>query len=361
MKRKDVIHYLLAVTLTSLLLLLSAAGPAQAKTFRLTIGAGHPPVVVHVNRLANFFAPEVKKRVEAGTDHKIEWVPAWAGSVAKIGGVLESTQDGLLDVGLVSIPFEPTKLFLHNFTLFTPFGPTDSNQVAAVSLKVFDQVPYLKNVFEKKYNQKFLGICTAESYHLITNFPWEKIGDLKGRKIAAAGPNLSYIKAVGAVPVQSNLNEAYTSLKTGVYDGWIMFIDGVMGFKLYEVAKHYTFTNFGGLVGGAITMNLDRWNGLPKEIQDIMIEVGREYAVDQSKAAMARGKAGAEMMKKVGVQFRTLPFDEMVRWANLMPDVPNEMAKKADAKGMPGTQVFKAYISELEQAGFKFPRHWQIK
>ena len=45
---------------------------------------------------------------------------------------------------------------------------------------------------------------------------------------------------VGAVPVQSSLPEAYTSMQTGVYDGWIMFPSGVVNFKLYEVSKYYT-------------------------------------------------------------------------------------------------------------------------
>jgi C4-dicarboxylate-binding protein DctP len=362
MKLKEVMSYAIFVAAATLFLSPLAQGLAQAETFRLTIGAGHPPVVVHVARMANFFVPEVKKRVEARTQHKIEWVEAWAGSVAKLGHEFEAIQGGLLDAGLVSVPFEPVKLFLHNYCYFTPFASTDVSQVADVSLKVFEQVPYLKNVFEEKYNQKFLGgLAMAGSYHLITKFPWKKIEDLKGKKIAAAGPNLSYVKAAGAVPVQSDLNEAYTSLKTGVYEGWVMFANGIASFKLYEVAKHFTYTNFGAIVGGVINMNLNRWNRLPKEVQDIMIEVGREYTMDEAKAAAAEGHAAIQVMQKAGVEFYTLPFEEMARWANLMPDVPNNMAKEAEAKGMPGRQVFKAYITELEKAGFKFPRRWEIK
>ncbi|MEW6666120.1 MAG: C4-dicarboxylate TRAP transporter substrate-binding protein [Thermodesulfobacteriota bacterium] len=362
MKRKEVILYVFLVVAATLFLSPLAQGPAQAETFRLTIGAGHPPVVVHVARMAHFFVPEVKKRVEARTQHKIEWVEAWAGSVAKLGHEFEAIQGGLLDAGLVSVPFEPLKLFLHNYCYFTPFASTDVSQVAAVSLKVFEQVPFLRTVFEEKYNQKFLGgLAMAGSYHLITKFPWKKIEDLKGKKIAAAGPNLSYVKAAGAVPVQSDFNEAYTSLKTGVYEGWVIFANGVAGFKLYEVARHFTYTNFGAIVGGVITMNLNRWKRLPKEVQDILIEVGREYTMDEAKAAAAEGDAAIQVMQKAGVEFYALPFEEMVRWANMMPDVPNNMAKEANTKGMPGTQVFKAYITELEKAGFKFPRRWEIK
>ena len=98
---------------------------------------------------------------------------------------------------------------------------------------------------EKKYNQIYLATGSVGNYNLVTTFPWQKVEELKNHKIAAAGPNLPWLAPVGAVPVQSNLNEAYTSFQTGVYEGWIMFPDATVSFKLYEVAKNYTFTDFG--------------------------------------------------------------------------------------------------------------------
>jgi TRAP-type C4-dicarboxylate transport system substrate-binding protein len=275
--------------------------------------------------------------------------------------VLEAVQDGILDVGLPAYLFEPAKLPLHNWTIFVPFGSADPQQVARIGMAMHDRFPYLTEVLEKRHNQKFLGINPITSYHLITNFPWKKLEDLKGRKIAAAGPNLIYVKSVGAVPVQSNLNEAYTSLQTGVYDGWLMFVDATVGFKLYEVAKYHTFCDFGSIVAAAVTINLDRWKGLPKEVQEIIQAVGREYVEDVVKAELVKHKGGLDMMKKAGVEFYTLPFEEKVRWANMLPNIPDQKAKEADAKGMPGSKLYKAYIAELEKDGYKFPRRWDIK
>jgi hypothetical protein len=44
-----------------------------------------------------------------------------------------------------------------------------------------------------------------------------------------------------------------------------------------------------------------------------------------------------------------------------LPNIADEKAKEADKKGMPGTQVMKAYLEEMEKAGFKWPRRWEIK
>jgi len=282
---------------------------AYAKTYQLRIGAGHPEAAaIWVKRLREFFAAEITKRVEASTEHRVEWIYGFGGSVAKLGEVLEAVQDGILDVGLPAYLFEPAKLPLHNWTTFVPFGSADPLQVARIGMAMHDRFPYLKEVLEKNYNQKFLGINPITSYQMITNFPWKKLDDLKGRKIAAAGPNLIYVKSAGAVPVQSTLNEAYTSLQTGVYDGWLMFVDGTVGFKLYEVAKYHTFCDFGSVIAAAVTINLDRWKSLPKEVQKIIEQVGREYVEDVVKAELAKHQGGLDRMEKAGVRILHASF-----------------------------------------------------
>ena len=359
MTRGNVVGKLLVVALIVLLSAPLAGGTASAEKFRLTIGAGHPTALVWVGQMKEFFAAEVKKRVEARTDHEIEWVEAYGGAVAKIGENLEAVQDGLLDVGLPLHQFEITKLFLHCFTNYVPFASGDPKIVSSVGTKIFKSVPYLTEVFEKKYNQKWISGAGADSYHLLTTFPVKTLDDLKGHKIAGAGPNLTWLEGI-AVPVQSNFNEAYTSFQTGVYEGWFMYVDTTLALKLYEVTKQFTWCDFGCVYGGSVTVNLDRWNSLPKEVQAVFMEVGEEWPMHLAKAIEARRSAAVEGLKQKGMQFYTLPFEERVRWANKLPNIPNRMAKEADKKGMPGSQVFKMYIDELEKAGHKFPRKWEI-
>ena len=133
-----------------------------------------------------------------------------------------------------------------------------------------------------------------------------------------------------------------------------------VGFKLYEVAPNYSFTGFGAVPVGAIVMNLDRWNQLPKEVQDIMLQVGKEYNPVEAEAALAKGKRGVATMEKAKVNFYDVPFEVKVKWAEMMPNIPNEKAKEADKMGMPGSKVIGAYIEGLEKEGYKFPRRWEI-
>jgi len=331
---------------------------ADAETFRLTIGAGHPvPAASWVAPMQSFLQVEVKKRVEQTTPHKIEWVEAYGGSVAKLGEVLEAIQSGLMDIGDVHVPFEPSKMLAYNFGYFVPFGTASSVLAGKAARKVFDAYPQLGKNLETRYNQVYIATGAVTDYNLVTTFAWTRVEQLKGRKIAAAGPNIPWLKAVSAVPVQSNLNEAYTSLQTGVYDGWIMIPDATYSFKLFEVARNYTITDFGAIPNTMITMNKDTWNKLPKQVQKIFLDVGREYTEVQTTASQIKADKAIQAMKDAGTTVRELSWAEKVKWADALPNIPKEKAAEISKTGMPGEVVF-AYIRNLKALGVKFPRDW---
>ena len=117
---------LLASSLVSVVAL-SLSASTQADDITLRIGSGHPNgPAVYVSDTADFFGPEVKKRVAAETEHTIEFVEAYGGSIAGAAETLEAVQNGILDIGSYCMCFEPAKLFLHNFPYYVPFGPQDS-------------------------------------------------------------------------------------------------------------------------------------------------------------------------------------------------------------------------------------------
>lgn len=355
---KKAFLYLIIFVLT---VFFSFPGVTLAKTFRLVIGAGHPvDASVWITPMRDFMQVEVKKRVEAETEHKIEWVEAYGGSLAKLGEVLEAVQTGLMDIGDTHVPFEPSKLKAYNFGYFVPFGTEDSVKAAKAAVKVFQDYPQLREYLEKQYNQVYLATGAVNCYNLVTTFPWDKVSQLKGRKIAAAGPNIPWVQAVGAVPVQSNLNEAYTSLQTGVYDGWVMFADATVSFKLHEVAKYFTVTGFGAIPNTMITINKNTWNSFPPKVQQIFREVGSQYHNVQTKMAVAKLDSSFKTMRDTGCQVREMNWDEKVKWAKSLPNIPKERAKEITDSGLPGDVIY-TYINSLKAQGVKLPRDWSAE
>jgi tripartite ATP-independent transporter DctP family solute receptor len=84
-------------------------------------------------------------------------------------------------------------------------------------------------------------------------------------------------KIFGAAPVAMKFTELYMALKTGVLDAQENGPNNFKDAKMYEVQKFFSYINYAWL-GPLLGMNLDRWNSLPKDIQQIFIEEAQKGA-----------------------------------------------------------------------------------
>lgn len=329
----------------------------------LTIGAGHPAggAITYANRLESWFVPELKARVAAETNHELEVIEGYGGSIATLGEILGATQSGLVDIGAIIYPFEPSNLSLHNLEMKIPFSSTDPEIAIKAMRAVYDEVPYMGEVLETDFNQKVLGLWTTGSYHLVTTFQWSKFEDLAGRTLTAAGPNLPWITAAGVNPVQGSLGEWYTGLETGVIDGAVMFPEATAGFKLYEVAPFYTEIGFGASPQGAITVNLDSFNGLPADVQEIIVQLGVEFEAQIAGWVKEESGAAYDTMRANGTTITSLSDAQRTDWANRLGELPNAGAQEANAAGLPGSEAYRVYIRAQEDLGYVFPRDWVIE
>ncbi|MEW6667217.1 MAG: TRAP transporter substrate-binding protein DctP [Thermodesulfobacteriota bacterium] len=361
MKKESLAVLILILFFAALPFMSAFPGSAQAETYRLTVGGGTPcdpwpPFKV----LRDYWCAEVKKQVEAKTPHKIEYNFAWM-SLTKITEDLEAVQKGILHVSVPLPVFEPTKLFIHSFGHYAPFGTTDLTMATKVNNEMYEKIPYLQEAYEKTFNQKWLGVFTYEDYDIFTTFPARSFEDMKGHKIGCVGPVIPWITNIGVVPVKSGFNETYTSLQTGVYDGFLAFLTGYHSYKFYEVAKNFTYLGLGCTSAGSLTVNLKMWQSLPREIKDIMIEVGRKYPFEVAKDIVARRISAKEDLQKRGIQFYTFSMEDKRKWMKLLGNMADQKAKEGDKMGLPGTKVMKQYVDAVEQAGHQWPIKWEIK
>jgi C4-dicarboxylate-binding protein DctP len=150
-------------------------------------------------------------------------------------------------------------------------------------------------------------------------------------------------------------------MQTGVYNGWIMFPSGVVNFKMYEVSPYYTEIGFGSITWHALTINRNRFNRLPKEVQDIIVEVAREYEAKTGTVNDENYPKQIEQLKELGAKVKTLPESVRADWANSLKDWPKEKAAELDKAGLPGTQVLELTLGEAEKLGHKWPIRYQLK
>lgn len=341
-------------------LLLSSV--ASAELYTLRVGSGHPAgPTVYATVMRDYLVPELMRRVAEETEHELRIIEGYSGSISSVAETLEAVQIGILDIGGFCTCFEPAKMFLHNFQYFVPFGPQNAQASIRVARQVYDAHPWLNEHLEANYRQTVLAINGWDNYHLGTSVSWQTLEDLSGVKVAGAGPNLPWLESAGVIPVQSSLPDGYMALQTGVYSGWLMFPSAYFAYKFHEPAPYYTLIGFGAM-GGAIviTMNTRSLERLPPEVRQIVLEVGRDYEVEAARVLDERQISGLESLRRSGATIRELPADVRVEWARSLSDFPNEMAREADSRGMPGSEVLRTYIQAVTQSGYDWPVPYDI-
>ena len=297
---------------------LAAAMPtaAHADDITMRIGSGHPAgPAVYVALVKDYFVPEVKKRVEAETEHTIKFAEGYGGAIAGVAETLEAVQNGILDIGAYCFCFEPAKLFLHNFPYYAPFGPQDSDQAMKAARAVYDANPWLTETFEKKYGQVLLGLSGWDNYHLGTTDPWDKAEDLKGVKFRVPGSQMlqQYYRMVGANPTPVAWGETPSAIKQGVADALDPSVGALHVFGFGDILDHVTFTR-AVPDSQVFSCNLEWFESMTPEIQDaVMFAAEMTAHQNLAKVPSARAYAMAELAGS-GVEFHTLSDDQLAQW-----------------------------------------------
>ena len=347
-----------AVVATALVVSISVAGAAS---FTLKIGSGQPMKPIEPINVANYYlVPQIEKRVAAETSHKIKFIKLWS-TVSSPFDVLENVQKKLFDIGLFCACFEPTKASHLAFHYYLPMVTDDPVTQLKITRKVYSEFPEWEGDTQK-FNQTVLGAPAFSSYGIGTTFGWKKMSDLAGHKLAGAGLNLPWLKLLSNVTViQTNLNEAYNSLQSGVYEGVVIFPPAWKGFKLDEPAKFYTEVGWGATTLYQMTINNDTWKKLPGEIKKIFNEEKEIWMMKASQMARKKYDSSLAALKKDGSTLYKLPYDQRAAMAKAYDSWANEEAKKLDAKGLPASKLFRRYLAIAEESGIKLPHKYNIK
>ena len=335
---------------------LLAATPALARDYKMTIGSSHPPVLPWTLPLKTLIVPESNKRLKAmGKGDTIQWTEAYAGALYDFNNTLEGVGDGLADIGWVGSLWEPAKQPLQNVAYYSPFVTGDFRALVEVQNRLMEKVPAFAAEWTK-HNTVFLGAQVADTYHLVTKFPVKSLEDIKGKKLLAPGAIASRVHGTGAIPVDAGLPVFYNMLQTGVADGAVILITGVLPFKLHEVAPYITKVDLGAVFSGALAMNRKTWDALPPHMKELFRELGRDYAKMCSDLVAQREAAAWEALaKNPNVKISELSQEERAKWAKALPDVAGDWARR---NGEPGRQVLKIFMEEARKHGAKPLRDW---
>jgi TRAP-type mannitol/chloroaromatic compound transport system substrate-binding protein len=177
-----------------------------------------------------------------------------------------------------------------------------------------------------------------------SNKPLRSVEDLKGLKIRMGTTALNTIfQSMGASPVFLPGGEIYESVKRGVIDAFEYITPSLnwgMGFQ--EVTKYmYLSSSRAPSDAQSLYVNMDAWNALPKDLQDIVELVAHRVSHEFFTESVVRDSTAMEKYIEYGTVVEKLPKDI----EDLLFEKANEFYAAESAKD-PGYK--KVYDSALK-------------
>lgn len=331
--------------------------PKPKEVFRLQFTSTYPSHLV-ASQCAEWWMTGIESRTEG----RVTFERIWAGALTKPGEELDHVGTGVADVAILTTVYYPSKLILASLNQAVPFCPTDTKEGLAILEEIYDEFPAFDDEMEQ-YNNKLIYISFAGPCHELQSIePIRTIADLKGKKAAVSGvyqPRMWEVLGPATLPMP--VTERYTAFQTGLIDAGLIPLIWAHTFAFFDFCEYNTHPMLGSMLGGYVVMNLDVWKKLPKDIQKMMLELGKEAGrMYADQATKEREELVAEYEKK-GVTFFTFSPEDMKRWAELMPEIPLMWVKDAEAQGKPGKKILKRYLELCKEHGHVFPREWSTE
>jgi tripartite ATP-independent transporter DctP family solute receptor len=243
----------------------------------------------------------------------IEAMQLGSGASMHVGGMAEFANFCKAKCGVIGLPFIFTGYEHVQRVLDGPVGAELSQEMETIGFKVLG---YL-------YSWGYRNVVTAKK-------EIKTVADLKGLKIRTIPTPVfvGAVNAMGASATPMNFGEVYTSLQSGVLDGFEHTATTTASFKFYEIAKYYALTQH--LIDPTVVaFSLSEWKKLDAREQAVVLE-GAKLATD-----IARGMSpvrDAEGMAELQRRGMIITRPDMTEARKAAAGVQQELAAKLKAE-----------------------------
>ena len=278
---------------------------------------------------------------------KIEIFPSMSMG-GKPNELYKQVRDGSADIIYTIAGYTPG-VFSRTEVLELPTIYTNSSYKTAMAAK--QNFNLIKDDFVKV---KPLLIALSGAYQLHTvKKKITKASDLIGLKLRSPSRTGAwYIEELGADPVGMPLPAVPQSLSKNAIDGAILPMEVFPAFKFQELTQYTTEIKGGGGFGGSVVlllMNQDKFDSLPKELQNVINKSTESSINDWAKFADKMEIEGKELQLESGGEVNTLNEKETNKLNKAGEKVVQRWIKEINAKGIDGQKIvdsIKKSISE---------------
>ncbi|WP_300064440.1 TRAP transporter substrate-binding protein [uncultured Roseobacter sp.] len=139
--------------------------------------------------------------------------------------------------------------------------------------------PMVDDIYANRFNSKVLAIAPYPPQVVFCNAEVSELADLEGLKVRASGRmTAKFLEALGAEGVNVSFSEVPGALQKGVVDCAVTGAGSGYSAGWWEVSTHLMAIPLGGWDSVVTAMNMDRWNSLSAEKQELITsQVATEF------------------------------------------------------------------------------------
>ena len=296
---------------------------------------------------------EWAERVAERSDGRVSYDIVHGGALLSLGDHVDGIEAGLVD-----------------FTSFYPIYFPGEFQIEGALTNIIDiwsdEVPDLEGValihaqlhsefeeFQAEYenrNMHMLLPLPADPYVIACNQEVASLDDLSGLQMRTFGRYFPILQeALGVEPIVVPGPEAYQALSTGLVDCVYSTPDWIHANSLHEVAPHVLIPGVERarpqlFATAAVAINIDSYNRLPDDIQQIMEDVSAEMTgFIGATMEQVYDDGVANLINDGGGTLNYLSEEDMSRWAENTPNQLDRAAEDLNEAGYPGDEIIGRY------------------
>lgn len=345
--------YLLAFLVIALAAMLIVSGceaevdDSEGEHIQLDFATFWPSEDFQVAEGHKSWAAEIKERVEAETEHTIEFSWHYSGALLGAAEIYEGVADGSADLGSTCPASYTPGIFPATGAFELPGLENDNALVSSMVIQeAFETYEPVRSEYE---DVKVMHFWATGPGDVITQSPVHSLEDLEGMDMRVPGGSVPVMDALGGSPHTMPMSESYLSLNQGIVEGILAPTDTLKGFRLAEVTNYITKTPYLYNVVFIKVMNWDTWESLPEEVQTIFEEVNEKYVYEYGVLRTEHTKLGQEFaVEEYGHEVINLEPEEEERWLEAIEPVQEDWIQDAEDAGLAGEEIMQK-VHELDQ------------
>jgi len=269
------------------------------------------------------------KAIKEATNGRVVITSYPGETLLKAADIYKGVVDGICDIGLSCFSYTPGR--------FPEIEAFEQPGIVYKNSKVASKVAWegIQELNPKcVQDTKLLMVIATGPGDLFAKKPVTKLEDLAGLQIRATGLTAETLQLVDAVPVGMPQSDAYEALSKGIVEANLAPIEVLKTWKHGEVTRYITRTPFLYNTLFFVTMNKNKWNSIPEDLQKTIIDTTLKFQDEVGIGLWDRQNEDALKwaVEEEGMEVIELSKEEMERWIKAVePMLDKYIAEKGEA------------------------------